>query len=150
MKIIVYATVLTAILAVTQCFAADICSLGKKTLLLPDTGREEFYKSNMDGRVMEGKGSVVNIWKSGPDNNYTVSVACGNDVVVNVATSSDVSALKAGVQVDFKGTCVSYGSRRYIYSQKTYMVFEMKKGSVSEANRSTRGHENSPPLEKGE
>jgi hypothetical protein len=130
MKVMVCAAVLIAVLTASQGLASDICSLGKETLLLPDAGREKFYKNKIEGRILEGKGSVVNAWQRGPGKNYTVSIDCGNDVVINVTTSADAKNLKVGQQVDFKGTCVSYGSRRYIYSKKTYMVFGMERGSV--------------------
>jgi|GEM_PF-2484687 len=134
MKVAVYATVLIVVLTASQGFTADICSLGRETLLLPDSGQEEFYKNKIEGKILEGTGSIVNIWQQGPKKNYAVSIDCGNDVVVNVAISVDVKDLKAGLRVNFKGTCVSHGSRRYIYSKKTYMVFELERGSIEPIN----------------
>ncbi len=135
MKVVVHATVLIVVLIASQGFTADICSLGRETFLLPDSGREEFYKNRIDGKILEGTGSVVTVWQHGSNKNYAVSIDCGNDIVVNVAIAVDAKNLKAGQQVHFKGTCVSYGSRRYIYSQKTYMVFELERGSI-EVNES--------------
>jgi hypothetical protein len=134
MKIMVCAAVLISVLTASQGFASDVCSLGKEILLLQDAGREKFYKNKIEGRVLEGKGSVVNAWQRGSGKNYTVSIDCGNDVVINVETSADTENLKVGQQVDFKGICVSYGSRRYIYSKKTYMVIGMERGSVGKIN----------------
>jgi len=132
MKIAVYSTVLILVFAASQGLAGDICSLGRDTLLLPDSGQEEFYKNNIEGKILGGTGSVVNVWQRGPNKNYAVSIDCGNDVVVNVAMSAEVTSLKAGQRIGFKGTCVSYGSRRHIYSKKTYMVFELEKGSIQQ------------------
>jgi hypothetical protein len=129
-KIVAYTAVLIIALTASQCFAADICSLGSEVLLLPDAGQEEFFKENIKGKILEGTGYVVNTWKRGPDKNYAVSVDCGNDVVVNVAVSADIKNMKAGQLIDFTGTCVAFGSRRHIYSKKIYMVFELHKGSV--------------------
>lgn len=131
MKAAICATVLIAsLLLISHVFASDICSLGKEALPLTDAKLEEFYKKNIEGKVLEGKGFVVNVWQRGTNKNYAVSIDCGDDVIINVATLSDVKNLNTGQQVNFKGTCVSYGSRRYIYSKKTYMVFELERGSV--------------------
>ena len=78
---------------------------------------------------MEGKGFVKHIRQGGENKRAVVTVDCGNDVIVNV-TTGDVVNVKIGQQVDFEGTSVSYGKRRYIYSQNTYMIFEFDRGSV--------------------
>jgi len=61
---------------------------------------------------------VKHIQQGGENKPSVVAVDCGNDVIVNV-TTGEVINVKIGQQVDFDGTSVSYGRRRYIYSQKT-------------------------------
>jgi hypothetical protein len=127
-----YRIVLGGILLMsTQLFALDdICQLGHETHLLTSEQSDKFYATRINGNRLEGKGLVKNIWHSGVSKPYVVAVDCGNDIIVNVATPSDVSILKTGQSVTFEGTCISYGMRRYIYSQKTYMVFDFEKGLV--------------------
>ena len=134
MKAAICVITLVVVLTTSQAFASDICSLGKEALPLTDAKLEEFFKKNIEGRVLEGKGFVVNVWQRGSGKNYAVAIDCGDDVIINVAASADVKNLKAGQQVNFEGTCISYGTRRYIYSRNTYMVFEFEKGSIREAN----------------
>jgi len=107
----------------------DICLLGHKALLLTDEQTDEFYRNTIKGIRLEGKGSVKHIRQGGENKHSVVTVDCGNDVIVNV-TTGDVINVKIGQQVDFDGTSVSYGRRRYIYSQNTYMIFEFDRGSV--------------------
>lgn len=115
----------------SQLFAFDdICRLGHETLLLTSEQSDEFYANKINGSRLEGKGLVKNIWRSGINKPYVVAVDCGNDIIVNVAISSDPLILKTGQAVAFEGTCISYGRRRYIYSQQTYMVYEFEKGVV--------------------
>jgi len=107
----------------------DICQLGHKALLLTGEQTDEFYRNTIKGIRLEGKGFVKHIRQGGENKPSVVTVDCGNDVIVNV-TSWEVISVKIGQQVDFDGTSVSYGRRRYIYSQKTYMMFEFDCGSV--------------------
>ena len=107
----------------------DICQLGHKALLLSNEQADEFFGNHIKGTRMEGKGFVKHIRQGGENKRAVVTVDCGNDVIVNV-TTGDVVNVKIGQQVDFEGTSVSYGKRRYIYSQKTYMIFEFDRGSV--------------------
>ncbi len=107
----------------------DICQLGHKALLLTDEQTDEFYRNTIKGTRLEGKGFVKHIRQGGENKHSVVTVDCVNDVIVNV-TTGEVINVKIGQQVDFEGTSVSYGRRRYIYSQKTYMMFEFDRGSV--------------------
>jgi hypothetical protein len=107
----------------------DICLLGHKALLLADEQTDEFYRNTIKGTRLEGKGFVKHIRQGGENKHSVVTVDCGNDVIVNV-TTGEVIDVKIGQQVDFDGTSVSYGRRRYIYSQKTYMMFDFDRGSV--------------------
>jgi hypothetical protein len=107
----------------------DICQIGHKVLLLTDEQADEFFKKTIKGTRLEGKGHVKHIRQSGENKHAVVTVDCGNDVIVSV-TTGDVVDVKIGQQVDFDGTGVSYGKRRYIYSQNTYMIFEFDQGSV--------------------
>ena len=108
---------------------SDICQLGNKALLLTNEQADEFFGNSIKGTRMEGKGFVKHIRQGGENKRAVVTVDCGNDVIVNV-TTGDVVNVKIGQQVDFDGTSVSYGKRRYIYSQNTYMLFEFDRGSV--------------------
>jgi hypothetical protein len=107
----------------------DICQSGYKALLLSNEQADEFFGNHIKGIPMKGKGFVKNIRQGGENKRAVVTVDCGNDVIVNVTTGSVVN-VKIGQQVDFEGTSVSYGKRRYIYSQNTYMIFEFDRGSV--------------------
>ena len=107
----------------------DICQLGYKALLLSNEQADEFYSNAIKGTRLLGKGYVKHIRQGGENKRAVVTVDCGNDVIVNV-TTGDVISVKIGQQVDFDGTSISYGRRRYIYSQKTYMIFEFDPGSV--------------------
>ena len=107
----------------------DICQLGHKALLLTDEQADEFFGNAIKGVRLEGKGYVKHIRQGGENKRSVVTVDCGNDVIVSV-TTGDVVNVKIGQQVDFEGTGVSYGRRRYIYSQKTYMIFDFDQGSV--------------------
>lgn len=107
----------------------DICQLGHKALLLTDEQTDEFYRNTIKGIRLEGKGFVKHIRQGGENKPSVVAVDCGNDVIVNVTTGEVVNA-NIGQQVDFDGTSVSYGRRRYIYSQKTYIMFDFDRGSV--------------------
>ena len=123
----------TGMFLLTPCARAeegnDICLLGHEALLLSDELADEFYGNTIKGNRMKGKGFVKHIRQVGEDKHFVVTVDCGNDVIVSVKTP-DASDLKTGQEVDFEGTGVSYGRRRYIYSQKTYMIFEFGQGSV--------------------
>jgi hypothetical protein len=103
--------------------------LGHKALLLTDEQTDEFYRNTIKGTRLEGKGFVKQIRQGGENKHFVVTVDCGNDVIVNV-TTGEVINVKIGQQVDFDGTSVSYGRRRYIYSQKTYIMFDFDRGSV--------------------
>jgi hypothetical protein len=107
----------------------DICQLGHTALLLTDEQTDEFYRSAIKGTRLEGKGHVKHIRQGGENKRSVVTVDCGNDVIVSV-TTGDVVNVKIGQQVAFEGTGVSFGRRRYIYSQNTYMIFEFDRGSV--------------------
>jgi hypothetical protein len=107
----------------------DICQLGHKALLLTDEQAGEFFGNTIKGARLKGKGYVKHIRQGAENKSSVVTVDCGNDVIVNV-TTGDVMNVKIGQQVDFDGTGVSYGERRYIYSQKTYMMFDFDRGSV--------------------
>ena len=107
----------------------DICQLGYKALLLSNEQADDFFGSHIKGTRMEGKGFVKHIRQGGENKRAVVTVDCGNDVIVNV-TTGDVVNVKIGQQVDFEGTSISFGKRRYIYSQNTYMIFEFDRGSV--------------------
>lgn len=107
----------------------DICQLGHKALLLTDEKADEFYINAIKGTRLEGKGFVKHVRQGGENKHSVVTVDCGNDVIVSV-TTGDVVNVKIGQQVDFDGTGVSFGRRRYIYSQNTYMIFEFDQGSV--------------------
>jgi hypothetical protein len=124
--------IFTGIFLITSdAFAWDnICSLGGRALALAEAQLEEFYHDKIDQKFLEGRGVVRTVWRSGVNKNYVVAVDCGNDIIVNVSTLSDVQNLKTGQLVDFEGNCISYGRRRYVYSKKTYMIFEFEKGSL--------------------
>jgi hypothetical protein len=107
----------------------DICQLGHKALLLSNEQGDEFFANYIKGTRLEGKGFVKHIRQDGENKRAVVTVDCGNDVIVNVTTGNVVN-VKIGQEVDFEGIGVSYGSRRYIYSQKIYMIFEFERGSV--------------------
>lgn len=107
----------------------DICLLGHKALLLTDEQTGEFYRNTIKGTRLEGKGFVKHIRQGGENKHSVVTVDCGNDIIVNI-TTGEVINVNIGQQVDFEGTSVSYGRRRYIYSQKTYIMFDFDRGSV--------------------
>jgi hypothetical protein len=107
----------------------DICQVGHEALLLSNEQGDIFFANHIKGTHMKGKGFVKHIRQGGENKRAMVTVDCGNDVIVNV-TTGDVANVKIGQQVYFDGTSVSYGKRRYIYSQDTYMIFEFEQGSV--------------------
>jgi len=107
----------------------DICQLGHKALLLTDEQTDEFYRNTIKETRLKGRGFVKHIRQVGKNKHFVVTVDCGNDVIVDVATQ-DVIQVKIGQQADFDGTGVSYCRRRYIYSRNTYMIFEFDRGSV--------------------
>jgi hypothetical protein len=108
---------------------SDICQLGHTARLLTNEQADEFFGNSIKGNRLEGKGFVKHIRQGGENKRAVVTVDCGNDVIVNV-TTGDVVNVKIGQQVDFDGTSISFGRRRYIYSQNTYMIFEFDRGSV--------------------
>jgi len=115
----------------TQAFAwDDICKMGGEALSLTNVQLQDYYKDNIKGRPVEGKGYIRDVWQHGVNKEYAVKVDCGNDVIVNISTSSDCRDLKTGQGVSFDGHCISFDRRAYSNTKKPYMHFELERGSV--------------------
>lgn len=123
---------LAIFITAAQCFAwEDICSLGEKMNYMTTLQLEDYYKDNLKGRFVEGKGVVRNVWSYNVNKHSAIAVDCGNDVIVYVATSSGYKELNAGTVVTFDGhCCLSYSRRRYVDTKRTYMHFELDRGSI--------------------
>lgn len=119
------------LLITSQAFAwDDICQMGREALSLTTVQLVDYYKDNIKGRLVEGRGIVRNVWQHGVNKEYAVKVDCSNDVIINVSTSSDVKDLKVNQKVNFDGTCISYSRRLYVDTKQPYMHFELERGSV--------------------
>lgn len=113
-------------------FAWDnICELAKDTPYITSVQLTELYKDNIKGRMVEGRGIVRNVWEYGVNKNHAVRVDCGNNVIVNVATSShNLTDIKTGQEVSFEGKVINYDRRRYVNTKVAYTIFELDGGSV--------------------
>ena len=124
-------TLVVLLLFASKVYAWDnICDVAKETPYMTSVNLKDFYDDKMKGRLFEGSGFVKNVWQYGVNKYHAVRVDCGNDVIVNVSTSSDMKDLKVGQSVSFDGTCISYSRRRYVDTQKVYMIYELDRGSV--------------------
>src|SRR4030042_3296158 len=109
MKKSIIIAIIGILLMASQSFAwDDICDVTKETPYMTTVKLKEFYEDKMRNRSFNGNGIVRNVWEHGVNKYYAVKIDCGNDVMVNVSTSSDVKDLKVGQQVSFDGTCISY------------------------------------------
>lgn len=124
--------IVSLLLISSSAFAWDnICDLAKETPYMTSVKLNEFFKKEMEDRLFDGKGFVRDVRAFG--SGWVVVVDCGNDVLVNVVTSSSsVKDLKTGQEVNFSGRCKYSFRRFYRDTKRTYQLFELQDGVLSQ------------------
>lgn len=108
----------------------NICEDAKDTPYLTKVQMDEFFKDSLRGNSYSGTGRVRDVRPYG--NEYYVVVDCGNDVIVNVITSSSsVKDLKVGQEVSFSGRCAHTFRRVYRNTKNVYQLFELARGDIT-------------------
>jgi hypothetical protein len=132
MKTTFYSLVLIGILlTASRTFAWDnICELGSKALSFTSAQLPDFNKDNVKGRLVEGKGYVLNAWEYGINKYYTVKIDCGNDVIILLTTLSRYTEIKPGQIVSFEGHGSTINRKLYVDSGNPYVSIELDRGSI--------------------
>lgn len=124
-------TLLIALACAGQALAADnIC--GSAGALVNDTTvqLDKFAEKN-DLRTFDGSGTVRDVKGGGLASKFAVVVDCGNNVLVEVPTSSPraSSGLKRGDSVTFSGKLTGLKRRRYVDTHKWYLMVSLQDNS---------------------
>lgn len=115
------------ILIVTQVFGYDsVCNVASKMLSETEVHARAIFDREIANRRMEGSGSVRNVRTGRNDSEFVIDVDCGNDVIVQVRSSSaGLRDLKVGNSVSFAGTTISWRRQFYRDSSRTHMLIIM-------------------------
>jgi hypothetical protein len=116
----------------SQAFAwDDICSMGGNMNSMTSVQAQKYYDDNIRGKMFSGRGRVRNVWEYGVNKYQAVKVDCGNDVIINVATTShNLDNVNAGDTVSFDGKCIDGSRRLYVNTKEPYAHFELSEGSI--------------------
>jgi len=119
-------------LCASQGFAwDDICQMGGEMNYMTSVQAQKNYDDNIRGKNFSGRGKVRNVREYGVNKYHVVTVDCGNDVIVNVATTShNLDNLRAGEYVSFDGRCIDGSRRSYANTHNIYAHFELDGGSI--------------------
>jgi len=127
-QILVVICVVLTLLSVQPVFAGnDICALASQVVNMAPEKFDDFYKQNIDRRLLTGRGKILNIKRTGGANeNYQADISCSKTVIITLR-SGEFGVLKAnakvGDMVSFKGECTKMykrsGGRVYVHMRAT-------------------------------
>jgi hypothetical protein len=124
-------TLLFAMTCAGQTLAADnICSMAGPVVNSTTVQVDTFSDKN-NQRTFEGSGKIRDVKSGRLTSKITVVVDCGNDVMVEVPTSSPrvSSSAQIGEPITFSGRLTSVTRKRYVDSHAWYLMVSLDDNS---------------------
>lgn len=121
------------ILLITQpAYSFDnICEVIGKVKYETSVKRMELHK-RIKGRQFQGAGKVRDVRPAQKSYDYKVIVGCGNDVILEITSSSAfLKDLKIGQRVSFSGKYHNMRKRFYMDTKEPYILVKLKNASIN-------------------